>query len=247
MHFAMKRFSPDKDPTGLWMSEKLNGVFARWDGRAFFTKSGRHIATPASFRDGLPNRPLLGELYMGPGTLEKVAAAVRRSVFWPHEWQEMRFCVFDAPDRYGATFGRRVELMRQMRHERLPEHLVIVPQTRVRDRSQVQDIFQWTVENGGEGLVLRNEAGDQSWKWKPFQDDEATVVEHVAGLGRLAGMVGALVVRWKGQLFSLGAGLCDEVRKYPPAIGAKVTFGYSGLSSAGIPLGAVFLCVRDYE
>lgn len=101
------------------------------------------------------------------------------------------------------------------------------------------------VAAGAEGVVLRR--GDEVRKHKPVFTDEATVVGHDAGKGRNAGRVGALVCEYRGLRFSLGSGMTDDDRIAPPAPGAVVTFSYQGLTGAGIPRNAAFLCVRDYE
>lgn len=49
------------DLTGWWMSEKLDGVRALWDGRQFLSRQGNVYHAPAWFKAGLPSVPLGGE------------------------------------------------------------------------------------------------------------------------------------------------------------------------------------------
>ncbi len=51
------------DPTGWWMSEKLDGLRVYWSGTTLHTKSGRIIMAPPFFVEKLPNVPLDGELW----------------------------------------------------------------------------------------------------------------------------------------------------------------------------------------
>lgn len=73
----------DIDPTGYWMSEKLDGVRAYWSGNhtfpiypiglifsnnvykgsKFYTRQGNPIAAPNWFVAALPSHPLDGELW----------------------------------------------------------------------------------------------------------------------------------------------------------------------------------------
>ncbi len=50
------------DLTYWWMSEKLDGVRAWWDGRQFLSRQGNVYHAPEWFTAGLPNVPLDGEL-----------------------------------------------------------------------------------------------------------------------------------------------------------------------------------------
>jgi DNA ligase 1 len=85
-------------------------------------------------------------------------------------------------------------------------------------------------------------------KLKAVQDAEATVVGHVAGKGKYAGLVGALEVKAaSGQRFKLGTGLSDADRQHPPAIGSVVTYTYRDTTPSGKPRFASFLRVHDGE
>jgi DNA ligase 1 len=54
----------DLDPKGFWMSEKLDGVRAFWDGKQFLSRLGNRYHAPAWFTEGLPLEPLDGELWI---------------------------------------------------------------------------------------------------------------------------------------------------------------------------------------
>jgi DNA ligase-1 len=62
---------------------------------------------------------------------------------------------------------------------------------------------------------------------KTFRDDEARVVEHLAGAGSHKGRLGALFVELAdGTRFAVGTGLSDAERGAPPAVGSLITFRY---------------------
>jgi DNA ligase-1 len=122
---------------------------------------------------------------------------------------------------------------------------------------QLNDRMTEVLEKGGEGVVLRKLLS--SWepkrsysmlKVKDIKDDEAVVIGHTLGEGRLAGKIGALVVRWKDKVFEL-AGLTDIERElnehhtpvYFPT-GTTVTFKYRELTRDGIPKEARYWRIR---
>ena len=82
-------------------------------------------------------------------------------------------------------------------------------------------------------------------KLKPYDDAEAVVVGYSPGRGKYQGLVGALVVQdEQGRRFRLGSGLSDAEREQPPALGARVTYRYNGLTSSGLPRFARYLRLR---
>src|SRR3954454_25130920 len=52
------------DLAGWWMSEKLVGVRAYWDGKQFLSRQGNLFYAPGWFVDGFPRTPLDGELWL---------------------------------------------------------------------------------------------------------------------------------------------------------------------------------------
>jgi len=79
-------------------------------------------------------------------------------------------------------------------------------------------------------------------------DDEARVVAHLPGKGRLSGKLGALLLELpSGQRFALGTGFTDAQRADPPPIGSLVTYRYRDHTPQGLPRFASFLRVRNPE
>ncbi len=128
---------------------------------------------------------------------------------------------------------------------------VRLPSNSASAESTAEAMLASIVSNGGEGLMIRNPSS--FWepvrvgtllKMKPWHDDEAIVVGHQEGKGKYAGMLGALVVTWKGIMFNL-SGMTDEERRNPAKIGTVVTFRYRELSNDGVPKEARYL--REYQ
>jgi DNA ligase 1 len=240
------------DPAPYLISEKYDGVRALWDGKAFRTRAGNVIATPAWFTSKLPTHPLDGELWMGRGQFEKLSGAVRKAVPQDDEWRAIKYMVFELPEAPGS-FAERAERIKQIVAAATFPQLVAVEQFRLADNAALKAKLAEIVKAGGEGLMLhRADApyvtgrNDALLKLKPLDDAEAKVIAHLPGKGKYAGMMGALQVEMAdGKRFQIGTGFTDAVRANPPAIGATVTFTYRGLTKNGLPRFASFLRVRE--
>src|ERR1700683_432904 len=66
------------DLSGWWMSEKLDGVRAYWDGRQFLSRAGNLFHAPPWFTENFPQVPLDGELWIGRKKFQRTVGIVRR-------------------------------------------------------------------------------------------------------------------------------------------------------------------------
>ena len=242
------------DLSRYWVSEKLDGVRAYWDGRRLISRGGQSIEAPAWFTAGFPDRALDGELWGGRRTFDRVSGAVRREVSDQRTWRDIRFMVFDLPD-LDASFGHRLQAMERLLAEAPADRIAPVEQFRVADHAALMARLDAVVRAGGEGLMLHRDAScyragrsDDLLKVKPYEDAEARVVAHLPGRGKYAGMLGALLVEdADGRRFRIGTGFSDAERLAPPPLGSLVTFKYHGLTARGLPRFASFLRVRRAE
>ena len=225
-----------------WVSEKLDGARALWDGQRLRFRSGRPVPAPDWFVAGLPPEPLDGELWLGRGRFAELSGIVRRQQPRDDEWRQVRFMVFEQPDGAGS-FTERAERLKSIVARAGVPWLQVVEQFRVADRAALQARLDAVVAAGGEGLMLhRADApyvtgrSDALLKLKPRLDAEATVLAHLPGRGRLAGMMGALLVETpSGVRFQLGTGFTDAERREPPPVGSQVTYVYRELTRDGVP------------
>lgn len=107
---------------GWYSSIKLDGQLALWDGgitrnmlcsavpwantvkdkkefwaTGLWSRGGKPIAAPSTWLDGLPSIMMVGELYAGRGGFQRTESAVRKHIGIEHEWNGIRFHVFDMP------------------------------------------------------------------------------------------------------------------------------------------------------
>ncbi|HEY4330841.1 MAG TPA: DNA ligase [Phycisphaerae bacterium] len=236
------------DPKGWWLSEKLDGVRAYWDGKQILSRLGNIYHAPDWFIKGLPATPLDGELFMARKSFQKTIAIVRRQDK-SDLWKQIRFLLFDAP-AHGGQFEDRLSSLKS-----LPAHpyTVIHPHVLCTGKEHLKEELARVEALGAEGLMLRQPqslyvVGRSSTllKVKSFKDDEALVIAHLAGTGRHKGRMGALQVRMAGGTeFSIGTGFSDKERDDPPTIGSTVVFRYQELTDGGVPRFPSFYAVRE--
>ncbi|MDP2196483.1 MAG: DNA ligase [Rhodocyclaceae bacterium] len=246
-----ERYQGGIDVSQYWVSEKLDGVRAHWDGRQLRFRSGNPIPAPAWFIAALPAHPLDGELWLGRGSFDRLSGIVRRNTPDDAEWRQVRYKVFELPEAAG-TFSERVKQLQVLTAGRA-HWLQPVEQFRLADAKALKRKLDEVVKGGGEGLMLHRaeayyETGRSAalLKLTPWQDAEARVVAHLPGKGKYAGMLGALQVQMPdGRRFALGSGFTDAERRNPPLLGTQVTYRYRELTRHGIPRFARFLRVRE--
>src|SRR4051812_98389 len=81
-----------------WLSEKMDGMRAFWNGSELITRHGNEIPCPDWFTEDLPSTIKLdGELWLGRGMYEDVVKLVHGENDDEGAWKSARFMVFDLP------------------------------------------------------------------------------------------------------------------------------------------------------
>jgi DNA ligase-1 len=249
-----KEAPDDIDPTEWLVSEKYDGVRAWWDGRMLRFRSGMPIAAPASFVASLPPVPLDGELWLGRGRFDELSGIVRRVQPEADSWRDVRYKVFEMPGA-GGRFHERARRLAALLRASVTQgvvHAEAVEQVSCPNRDILRAALERVIAQGGEGLMLHRADAPEVHgrsplllKLKPLHDDEAVVIGHQPGTGRLAGRLGALRVRDDaGRVFEVGTGLSDAQRAEPPALGTRITFTHRGRTPSGLPRFAALLRER---
>jgi DNA ligase-1 len=229
-----------EDLTGWWLSEKLDGVRAWWDGERFVSRLGNAFIAPDWFTASLPKHPLDGELWVARQKFQDCVSIVRRQDAGD-AWKQVKYLVFDAP-HLDLPFEGRVEYINTLFST---HHPFAEAHTHVRcdGVDHLREELKRVEALGGEGLMLRRpgskyEAGRSSTllKVKTFHDAEGRVVGHEDGKGKHKGRLGALVVEMdNGTRFNVGTGFTDKERESPPPIGSVITYRYQELTPDGVP------------
>jgi DNA ligase-1 len=242
------------DPTGYWMSEKLDGVRAYWTGEKLITRNGNEIHAPEWFLNSLPSIALDGELFAGRGEFQKTVSIVRKKKPVDSEWRSMHYRVFDAPEVPGPVEKRWAAMNKAIRGKK---HVETVEQVKCKGESHLRQYHKKIRKQGGEGVMLREPnsryEGKRSHtllKVKDFEDTEAKIVGYTPGTGKHKGKLGAyevVLVDDKSIRFKVGTGISDAERERPLKIGKIITIKHQGVSKAGVPRFPALITARDYE
>lgn len=145
------------DATHWWISEKLDGIRAYWDGRdKLYALSGDQILAPASFTNNLPRIPLDGQLWCGKGKFEECCNIVFGNNNSEQSWKEVSYQVFDAPSQFHIQFEERMENLRR----RFPlgvswGNANLVVSVKCKGKSHLLKTLADFESQGGEGIILR--------------------------------------------------------------------------------------------
>ena len=130
---------------GWIATEKLDGCRAYWDGSGLWTRGGKAIAIPQSWRDALPGTPLDCELFGGYDTQRAVVAAAR----YGRIDDTMRLMVFDAPCHMGDYMTRMACVCSN-------DVVVPVTTTLINSTDHALAMMRRVQARGGEGLMVRH-------------------------------------------------------------------------------------------
>ena len=242
-------YDPEKtDPTGWFMSEKLDGVRCYWDGKNFYSRNGNLFYPPSYFKENMPTIPLDGELWTTRDDFQKCVSIVKRQDE-NDEWKTLKYMIFDAPSLKSVPFNDRLQKLEIVLTASKNPYLELLDHRLCTSREELVEEMDRTTAAGAEGVMLRHpdslyepKRSKQLLKVKKFEDAEATILSYEDGTGRLTGLMGAIRVREDdGKEFKIGSGFNDKQRAKPPKIGARVTFKFMGRSTGGIPRFPIYM------
>lgn len=235
-----------------FVSEKLDGVRAYFDGEKLISRQGNIINAPKWFIENFPNEHIEGELWIGRGKFDELSGIVRTEIPDDQEWKKVKFMLFDMPKHQG-NFEQRLAQMKIIVAKSNSKYLQIIAQDEILSQKDLDKKLDEIVKSGGEGLMLHRKnsfykasRNDDLLKLKTYEDEEAKVIGYIAGKGKFEGMMGALIVEDKNKTrFKIGSGFSDSIRKNPPKIGSLITYKFYGKTKNNKPRFASF--VRIYN
>jgi DNA ligase len=246
-----KQYHQGIDVKQYWVSEKLDGIRARWDGQKLISKNGYAFSAPTWFTHRFTNDVMEGELWIARNRYEETSSVTSKSIA-DTGWSDIRLMLFDLPEHKGDFTQRYLEMQKLVKSINSP-YLSVIKQFRVASHIELMEHLQSVVAAGGEGLMLHHQASRYSngrsenlLKLKLFEDAEAIVIGYKPGKGKFKGLLGSIKVRnSQGKEFNIGSGFNLQQRQNPPALLSRITYKYNGLTKNGVPRFPVFLRVRS--
>ena len=240
---------------GWFMSEKIDGIRAYWDGKNLWSRTGKEIIAPESFTVDFPEDMTLdGELFMSPtiksrsskSLFSKVCSVVRKKEPVETEWNNIRFYVFDTVNKE-LDCEQRFTLI-----QRIPKNkfIIILQQHVIKNTRQLNTFHDNITKQGGEGVMIKNPRGmyvgkrtKDLLKLKKFYDTEVKIIDYKPGEGKYVGMLGAYYCEMvNGNKITVGTGMNDNDRKKPCKKGQFITIKYFELTTKNhVPRFPVYL------
>jgi DNA ligase-1 len=241
--FLLNTYKEDLNVSGWYMSEKLDGVRAYWDGQRLVSRGGNVIDAPGFFTKGFPSHKLDGELWSKRGEFDNISSIVRSQA--RNQWESLTYNIFEVPEADG-NLSERLSKVKETKY------LKRLKQIEVKNTAHLKAFQKEVEEKGGEGVVVRDAnlpyytgRNNNALKLKSFLDDECIVNAHLSGDGKYKNKLGSIKCKLKsGKILKIGTGFSDAQREDPPKIGSVITFKYYGLTSKGNPRFPVFLRER---
>lgn len=242
--FLLNTYSKDINVSGWYMSEKLDGIRAYWDGKHLISRNGNIFSAPKFFTKNFPNFELDGELWSRRSDFENISSIVRSSD--DLRWRKLKYKIFEVPNAKGNLL-QRLSLVKESKY------LELIKQIKVKNKEHLNGYLKEIEKQKGEGVVVRAKnlpyyvgRNTNALKVKSYQDAECKVVGYNDGKGKFINKLGSLNCKLEnGKIIKIGSGFSDAQRTTPPNINSIITFKYYGLTSKGNPRFPVYLRKRD--
>jgi len=242
--FLLNTYKQDMNVSGWYMSEKLDGVRAYWDGKNLISRGGNIIDVPGFFIKDFPTHKLDGELWSKRSDFSNISSIVN-SKNSALRWRDLTYNIFEVPDVKGKFLER-------LSNVKETKYLKLIKQIKVKNKHHLKEFLKSVEEKGGEGIVVRDASLDyytgrdnNALKVKNYLDDECIVVSYNEGLGKYKNKLGSLNCKLSSdKIIKIGSGFSDRQRQTPPKVGSIITFKYYGFTSKGNPRFPVYLRQR---
>ena len=240
----LNKYSEDMNVSSWYMSEKLDGVRAYWDGKRLISRNGKVFSVPSFFIKDFPSSELDGELWSKRRNFTNISSIVRKKQA-NESWEELTYNIFEVPNAEG-------NLLERLSTVKPSKYIKLIKQIKIKDNKHLNKFLKSVEKKGGEGIVVRDARlsyytgrNNNALKVKSYVDDECEVTGYTDGKGKQNGMIGALFCKMQNQkMIKIGSGLSSKERTNPPKIGTIITFKYYGLTSKGNPRFPIFLRER---
>ena len=167
--------------TNWYMSEKLDGIRAYWNGKELLSKNGNKIYAPSSFIKDFPPFELDGELWTKRDDFESIQNIVL-DTNPSSKWEEITYNIFEVPNEKG-NFDKRLEKIKSWLDKNPNKIIKIIPQLICKNETDLNIYLKELLDKKAEGIILKNPnleyftgRSENILKVKKFYDDEGLVI-----------------------------------------------------------------------
>ncbi len=238
------------------LARKQNGVVTAWSRKAKpVTVPDKIIAELGKMM--VDGECVDGELYVHGWDFQRIISATKKK---SPDTDLLEYWIYDSPR--GGTFEQRFfTKTADYMSSPIPECIRLVDTKSVQTKEQIDKQLQLFIDQGFEGLIVRNTAGLYKFghrstdllKYKMFEDAEYPIIGgRIIETGKDAGTIVFTCETPDGFVFDCRPRGTHEQRTewandLGSFVGKALTIRYQGLSNDGIPRFPVGVGVRDYE
>jgi DNA ligase-1 len=254
-----------------FVQPKLDGlrciVYKRDEKILFQSRTGTYFETMEHLEDDLhsifkknPDIILDGELYTFQIPFEELAGLIKKKKITSSDKEKLsliNYNIYDVIDE-NESFDVRFDILKNIFKNSKFKSLLLVDTLNCKDIDNFKNLFVEFVENGYEGIMLRNLLGkykcnyrsNDLQKYKEFNEDEYEIVNYKEADGKDKGTVIWICKTKDNKEFSVRPRGTQEQRKEwfkkgDKYIGKKLTVIYQELSETNVPRFPVGKAIRD--
>lgn len=241
------------------LAENVDGKFMK-----YYSKMGKpldpflgHLTDPLLCIT-YPGEIMDGELYKHDWSFQKIASHAKRLQPTSPQLEYWIFDMADDEEKFEERYSILLDRLHHSSHDNPILQLVLCSQ--VADEAQVKYMHDKYVEEGYEGVIIRNADGMYRFgyrtadiqKYKEFEDKEFPVVGGHEGTGQEEGCVIFECATETNAIFSVRPKGSREKRQrwwkeLDQIVGKQLTVRFQERSEDGIPIFPVGIAIRDYE
>lgn len=137
-----------------YMSEKLDGIRAYWNGKELISKNGNKIHAPDWFIKSFPKFKLDGELWTKRDDFENIQSIVLDKK--PSEdWNKITYNIFEVPNQEG-DFLKRLEKLKVWLSFNSNKYIKIIPQYKCKNKNHLDLYLEELLNKKAEGIIIKN-------------------------------------------------------------------------------------------
>lgn len=251
MILLAKTFDPKKDYSGWYLSEKLDGYRAIWDGfsKQMKSRNGNIFNIPEEISKKLPTNIILdGELFISRNKFEDCSILKKKKVSLEEFLKKkIKYHVFDIISLSEKKFKDKLQEMKKVCSQ-YKHFLVFVKQIKVKDNLHIKKLFENFKNKGAEGIMLRDpesfyekKRSNSLIKLKVQDDDEAIIIGYnLSTSKKYYGLLKSFqcILKKNRKITFQVSGFSEDIRKnfrktHP--INTIITFSHNGFTSKKTP------------